>query len=358
MAWNWIRAKRRDVVIASWGSGTLAFVQARVGIQGRWNIFRHGVVQKSDLSDEAFLRQLQGLGLAGSDIRFVLRPDQYQLLQIDAPQVPPEEIRSAARWKIREMVETHLDDLTLDVCRVGDPQGSNTGQLFVVAARNALVRELTELGQALQCSVQVIDVWDMAQRNLQTQSGRRDDAVQRSDAALVVIDARHALLTISANGELFYSRRIELPADFENRDWGSGSAIEPASTMELPPIEEYVPQEYQGDIDLTASYVPGQGVGDAAIDDANQRLLVEVQRSLDVWDRTWSGLPIDGLKVFAGRKTAEFAAWLGKELGIQVGNLVLGDWFDGLLADDLSDQEQLLIWPLLGLLLRDEGRKG
>ena len=38
-----------------------------------------------------------------------LSQQQYQLLQIDTPPVAPEELRAAARFQIREMVNVHID---------------------------------------------------------------------------------------------------------------------------------------------------------------------------------------------------------------------------------------------------------
>ena len=84
-------------------------------------------------------------------------------------------------------------------------------------------------------------------------------------------------------------------------------------------------------------------------------MLVEVQRSLDLWDRSWSSLPLAGLKVLAGERSQELAAWLSRETGQTVGALDLGALFTGLEA--FAPADVAVCAPLLGVLLRSETRK-
>ncbi len=349
MRWPGRRKSSRGCVVLSWDQGTLAYVHAR-NVSGSFSVVTQGVVRKGSDDFDSFVRRVQDLGLAGCEFRFMLRPDQYQLLQIEAPQVPEEEIPAAARWKIRELVEAHLDDLTVDVCRVGDPADAVGGHLFVVAARNDLVREMTQLGQRLEAQVTAIDVWDMAQRNLQTLVARKEMGRVMAQAAVVLIDPEHCLLTICAKGELYYSRRIDLPRDFLERTLGGDAALGAGQADPLAAPAYYSPgldsepvQAYAG-----MEYVPGGG-GDGA----QQRLVVEIQRSLDVWERTWSQLPLEGLRVYAGAQSNELALWLSRELGLEVMALDVSGHIPGSNSAELSADDQLLCWPLLGILLRD-----
>jgi MSHA biogenesis protein MshI len=77
-------------------------------------------------------------------------------------------LRAAARFQIREMVNVHIDDITLDVMQVGDGQQKGSSHLFVVAAKNEIVREVIALGDALNWKIPVIDIQETAQRNLQS----------------------------------------------------------------------------------------------------------------------------------------------------------------------------------------------
>jgi MSHA biogenesis protein MshI len=350
MRWPWGHKSSSDQLVVSWSDQTLAYVLARSNADGVHEVIHSGVERQGADSTDDFVRRLQALELKGLATRIMLRPEQYQLLQIEAPAVPPEELRSAARYQIREMLQVHVDDVTLDVMRVGDDQQKGKGHLFVVAATNAVLRGVLELADAMRWTVPVIDVQETAQRNLQSALAARDGAADRANAALVLVPGQQAVLTISANEELFYTRRFELPEGFLTAPWGAGAEAVAAHTDAFTPVEEYVP-DYSGTA-LVQSAPAADALGD---DDKAQRLLVEVQRSLDVWDRSWSSMPLGGMRVYAGERSEELAKWLGAQLGQTVLALDVNALFPGF-ADGAVDERSMCL-PLLGVLLRTESRK-
>ncbi len=310
-----------------------------------------GVERQGEDSRENFIRRLQALGLKGGAVHVMLRPEQYQLLQIDAPPVAPEELRAAARFQIREMVNVHIDDITLDVMQVGDGQQKGASHLFVVAAKSEVVREVIALGDALNWKIPVIDIMETAQRNLQSTLARVDGRLERADAALLISNESQAVLTICANEELFFTRRLDLPQGFLAMAWGgTQDTVADVATDAYTPVSEYVP-EY-ANTGATGPVTSTSNIGDA---ERVQRFLVEVQRSLDLWDRTWSSMPLSGLRVYAGQRSAELANWLGREMGQTVTAINLEGQFPGLQSFPMADQIYCL--PLLGVLLRSETRK-
>ncbi len=347
----WNRNASQDQLIVSWCAGTFAYLRASRQSAGLFAVQQMGVVRQGGDSTESFVRRLQGLGLKGMVTHVMLRPEQYQLLHIEAPPVAPEELRAAARFQIRDMVNAHIDDITLDVMQVGDGQQRGTkNHLFVVAAKNEVVRSVIALGNALNWKIPVIDIQEMAQRNLQSALAKQDGRLERADAALVISDEQQAVLTISANDELFFTRRLDLPPGFLTMPWGAD--VEPAQETAhdaFTPVSEYVP-DYAG-VGSTGSATSADQ-GDA---DRVQRFLVEVQRSLDLWDRTWSSMPLGGLRVYAGERSGEMATWLSREIGQAVSAIDLEAQFPGLRSMAAADQTYCL--PLLGVLLRTESRK-
>ena len=51
----------------------------------------------------------------------LLKPQQYQILLVEAPAVKREELKSAVRWRIKDMLDYHIDDATIDVLDVPVP---------------------------------------------------------------------------------------------------------------------------------------------------------------------------------------------------------------------------------------------
>jgi len=348
MRWPWSRVSSQDRLVVSWAGQTLAFVRARAGTGGQIEVRQMGVERQGSDSRDEFVARLKAQGFGGLNTSFMLRPEQCQVLQIAAPAVAPEEMRSAARYQIREMVDMHIDDITLDVLHVGDSQDKSSGQMFVVTAANTVVREAMALADSLQWQVGVIDIQEMTQRNLQSALAQRNGMAERAEATLLVTDERQAVLTISAAGELYYTRRLDLPAGFMAMPWGHTE--EAVAVDGFTPVTEYVPDYTPDSAGFGTEYTPGAAL---ATNDADrvQRLVVEIQRSLDLWDRTWSSKPLNGLRVYAGERSAELATWLAGETGQNVTALDVDVLFMGM--QGALPQDRAYCLPLLGALLRD-----
>ena len=302
MKWPWSVGSTQTRLVMSWAPGELAYVQAQPHENG-WAIARLGVERQGDDSEAAFLKRLQALGLNHRQATLVLRPSQYQLLQIEAPAVAPQELSSAVRWQVAGMVTQPLDDLVMDVMPVGDEVVRKTNQVFVVAAEKTVVERSVSLARSLGVDVTVVDIQDTAQRNLQLQTMAGE--AQVAHAAVVILDEAQALLTISAQGELQYSRRLDVEPGLIAQD------------------EDH---------------------------SAHERWAVEIQRSLDVWDRTAPMLPVSRVSLYAAQATASLSRWLGQFLGQAV--YPMEPVFEGLTAASLAQHASC--WPLLGGLLRPE----
>lgn len=368
MRWPWNRESPSDQLVVSWSGQTLAYVLARMGAVGVYQVLKLGVERQGSDSIDTFVQRLQDLGLKGLDAHIMLRPEQYQLLQIESPNVPPAELQAAARYQIREMINTPVDDITIDVMRVGDDQQKGKGHLFVVAAANAVVHGVLELGAAMRWVTSVIDIQDTAQRNLQNALAARSARGEHANAALVLVEGQQAVLTFSAHEELFYSRRFALPDGFLTMSWGheSEAALAPVTvdvaTGSFMPVDEYVPDfgaggaSYGNNSSGTNAIHPAGAAARVVVDEEQvQRFFDEVQRSLDVWDRTWSSKPLDSLRVYAGERSEELAKWLAARSGQTVQTFDVKTLFPGFESGSASDQALCL--PLLGVLLRSESRQ-
>ena len=203
MRWPWQRSKRNDRLVVSCDAERFAYVHA---LDGR--VLRAGLELRGSDTPQAFAKRVRALGLPTDGVTAVLPLSQYQLLQIEAPAVPGDELKAAARWHIKGMVDAHLDDLTLDVMPVGDGSQKGPRQLFVVAAQNSTVRDVTGCAFAAGFELSVIDICETTQRNVQSALADSRGLLGRANAALVV-HGNQCLLTIAAKGELFYSRRLD-----------------------------------------------------------------------------------------------------------------------------------------------------
>lgn len=135
---------------------------------------------------------------------------EYQLLSVEAPNVPIEERKTAVRWRLKDMLDFPVDQATIDVLDIPtDKASQGRGQnVFVIAARNSVIETRQNLFADAKLGLQIIDIPEMAQRNisaLMEPEGR--------GLAMLSFGADGGLLTVTFNGELYLSRRIDVTLD-------------------------------------------------------------------------------------------------------------------------------------------------
>jgi MSHA biogenesis protein MshI len=208
----------------------------------------------------------------------LLKPQEYNILLVEAPAVKPEELKSAVRWRIKDMLDYHVDDATIDVLDVPVPAGAaqRTHYMYTVAARNETIRATLDRFNAGGMPLTVIDIPDTAQRNVAV----RLESEQRGVVALT-FDAQGGLMTVSFNGELYLSRRLDVSA-----------------------------------LDLTDA----QGEERARLFD---RVLMETQRSLDYCERSYPFFSLGRMIVGPFAADAALRAHLAANLYLPVEGLEL-----------------------------------
>ncbi len=201
-----------------------------------------GVVPVRDDNWSAALGALAASG----PVSLVLGPADYKLRLLDAPNVPADELKFAVRWQIQDMLDFHADDATVDVLEVPHPEHLNHArQIFAVAAKDSLLVDETMLASRARLTLSVIDIMETAQRNLAV----RLEVPGRALAVFSFIETG-SLLTLTLDGELCTARTL-----------GVG----------LTQMENEGP------------------------DGVLERLTLEVQRTLDHFDRQFGGIPVDRL---------------------------------------------------------------
>lgn len=329
MKWPWQRNN---------GSGTLCFSSTDTGL-GWARVDRAGAplhcgfVARDADSPADYLKRVREAVPAPREATAVLPLPAAQWLRIDAPAVRPEELRAAARWHIKEYIEGPLDELTLDVMEVDTEPTRATRQLFVVAATQRVIRGTTELARGAGWELGAIDVAETAQRNLQTATAAAAGLGSRASAALMV-HGTQCLLSFCADGELFDTRRLEWEGATQ-RSAAPAAAAPAAEALELDFVD-YGAEDDAGPAD----------------DGQTPRIVIELQRSFDVWERSWPDRPLAGLWVEAGAETTALVALLRRSLGLRVEALDATALFPGFVQACPDAVQRLALLPLLGGLLR------
>ena len=250
-------------------------------------------------------------GIGDHPVTTLLAPGEYQILLVEAPNVPADEMKKAVRWKIKDGLNYHIDDATVDMVRIpaskyssGRPQS-----LYAIAAANSIIRERIGMFEQAKLALNVIDIPEMAQRNIAA-------LFERDDRALVMVafDDFGGLLTFTAGGELYLSRRIEI------------------NVGQLQDANENLRQQYR------------------------DRVETELHRSLDYFDRQYNHLPVDMVLVCVPDNTG-LVEFLSSAMDIRVQKLDLSQVMDISAVPALADSEFVAhSLPTLGAALRKESR--
>lgn len=240
----------------------------------------------------------------------VLAGGEYQLMAVEAPNVPREERKTAMRWRLKDILDFPVEEATFDLAEIPlDPNAAARPQqsVFAVAARNSIVRARQQLFAQAKVKLSVIDVPEMAQRNISAlleENGR--------GVAMLSFGEDGGLLTVSWRAELYLSRRIDVTL---------AQLLEPDHERKL--------QSYD-------------------------KITLELQRSLDHFERQFSFISIARL-VLAPTGASGLDAYLSSNLYTRVETLDLASVFDLDQVPDLSDpvRQQRFFLPL-GAALRGE----
>jgi MSHA biogenesis protein MshI len=162
---------------------------------------------KQPTPPEVLDKLARDLHAANWRISTLLGGRDYQLLAVEAPNVQPEELKAAVRWRLKDMLDFHIDDATVDVLDI--PADTNAtvrvNQMFAVAARNAVIETRQALFTAAKVELSVIEIPEAGQRNISAllePEGR--------GLAMLYFNGEGGLLTVTFKGELYLSRRIDV----------------------------------------------------------------------------------------------------------------------------------------------------
>jgi len=144
-----------------------------------------------------------------ADFQFttLLASGEYQMLLVDAPNVQPDELKAAIRWRIKDSLSYLVDDATIDVLKIPAHKagGERPQSLYAVAAPNNIIKKLEALFERAKIDLNVIDIPEMAQRNIAALFEEGEHGL-----ALLTFDEKGGLLTFTCGGELYLARRIEI----------------------------------------------------------------------------------------------------------------------------------------------------
>lgn len=239
----------------------------------------------------------------------LLTQADYRLLQIDAPAVPTEEREQAVRWRLKDLVDFPVENAAIGVLDIPLKDGSGGRQptAFAVIAPAQAVGERMRLFDNAKVPLGAIDVPELAQRNVAVLF----EEPNRGLAFLGLVDGE-GLLTITYGGELYLVRRIDV----------SAKVLAEADSERRQMLVE--------------------------------RLVLELQRTLDNFDRQFNFISVARLVVASEQQVDGLLAALSENLYVPVLAMDLATVVDFPAVPELrSPERQAQCLPAIGAALRE-----
>jgi MSHA biogenesis protein MshI len=267
--------------------------------------FERVALQSERDAGKALEKLVKDMGLENKQCSYVLNRKDYNLHLVEAPEVEASELRSAVRWKIKDLLDMKVEDAAIDVFQVPEDAYRGRQMVYVVASLKSKIQNIVNMVTQSGLELAVIDIPELVMRNL---SSRYID--DENGVAFMDLRRNGSTMNITRKGELYLSRRIN-------------TQLEPEVMQSM---------EWAG---------------------LKDRLILEIQRSLDYYESQMGQKQISRI-VIAQRQQdgAAMAEALNGSLNAQVTVLNLAEHLDS--AVELSLEDQQVGMSAIGATLRSK----
>ncbi len=295
------------LTVLATGGGRLRFVRGNATAPGRPKVLALGEAA-ADSDGATLARAARQLHIPRSGARAMLlnEPD-YRIHMVEAPAVSSDELKLAMRWRLKDIIDFPVEEASYDILDLpGEHRGSDRARsVYAIAAKKALLKSYVRRFDEAGLPVSVIDIPETAQRNIAALYEEENRAI-----ALLYLDEVDGLLTITSGGELCLARRLDISISHIRRTQGD---------------ERY---------------------------DLFNRILVELQRTLDNFERQSSRVVVGKLMLGPEPEETGLLDYLSGNLGIKVESVDLRSVIDVPAGLNLDLQTQWRLFHLIGCSLR------
>lgn len=205
-------------------------------------------------------------GLAGMAVNLVLHPATYQMLLLDAPDVPAEELRDAMRWRVKDLIAESLEQVVVDAFTLPDDAYRGRSRMaYCAVLGRARMQAWGDLIDQAGLELRSIDVTEMAFRNLGLLAG-----AEGMNIALLRLRSSEGLICVQNGADLYMARRIEQGLEKASGDYG-------AVTLEIQRSLDYFESQLGKGYINRLLLLPAKRDGAAALQALTAGLAVKLQ---------------------------------------------------------------------------------
>ena len=310
MAWFSKKKAQPGWMAISTDTDAIRLANVDRSVHGKPKVDRWAIVNRNENNGAELEQVAEEYKLGRYRCATLLHAADYQMLMVDAPSVPREELKAAIRWRVKDLLDYHIDDAAMDVLDipVDEAAAGKSHYMYAVAAKNATVQAQIAQFERAKVPLEVIDIPETAQRNIAELYETADRGV-----GMLTFDHAGGLFTLSFKGELYLARRLDLT-------WS-----------QLVGSRENQRQTYF------------------------ERIGVELQRSLDHFERQYQNITLSELLLGPMPEDIGLLAFLASQLYLPLRQIDLADALD-FAGADMGVEKQWQLLHVLGAALRAEAK--
>lgn len=250
---------------------------------------------------------------------FVLSPHQFSFVLTETPEVEDAELVDAMRWKSMELFDMEMDEAIIDCLPIpGQKQRGRQSMAYVIAADIDVLKSYAGVIEKSDLALRSIDIPAMAQRNIACLLPEDKNGV-----AMLNLDRNSGLLTLTREGEVYLARDLEVGIANFGRYTQIAKDVDTSEFEGLPPATQ------------------------ATLD----AIVLEVQRSIDYYERYFAQPPINALVIAPMPiEVPGMIDYIAAQLGLQVRELDLNQLLG--LAETMNRTQQSQCLTAIGAAMR------
>jgi MSHA biogenesis protein MshI len=224
----------------AFGDGLLALALVNRQTDGKPSL-QHCTTQAYEGDAASALKPiLDKLGARRAKACAVIDGDDYQVVQVEAPEVLPSEMRAAIRWRLRDAIGFSVDEAAVDVFEIPDPiRRTQQKMLFAVAARDSAVQRISAAVKPASKGFEAIDIPELCLRNISTLLPQDAKGV-----AMLALSDTFAQLVLTRQGTLYLTRKIDTSRRFSPHTQDRADIDAASLALELQRSLDYYESQY------------------------------------------------------------------------------------------------------------------
>lgn len=159
---------------------------------------------------QSLAEDIDRMGMLAHDCTLVLLPEQYQLILMDALDLPESEMLKALRWNLKGLSDYDLDDVAIDTCSVPTTNNNEKKKIFVALTPLTLLNKKRAILEGAFLNVTSVITAEMGLKNLLPLI--RHDNVTIQNTPIILVNLANKIRKIHiAYQDVFYLIRELIP---------------------------------------------------------------------------------------------------------------------------------------------------